>query len=134
MLSLERKYLITSTAANLLVGVLGLTVAVVSSSQAIFLDGLFNLTYFATGLFTVKVASLVAGGDDERFPHGYAFFEPLVNGIKGMLVLGVSIMALLGARRWGNTWSMYIRPKAVEASRGNSLGRLSIVIISMACT
>jgi predicted Co/Zn/Cd cation transporter (cation efflux family) len=61
------------------------------------LDGLFNLTYFATGLFTVKVASLVAGGDDERFPHGYAFFEPLVNGIKGMLVLGVSIMALVGS-------------------------------------
>ena len=61
------------------------------------LDGLFNITYFATGLFTVKVASLVAGGDDERFPHGYAFFEPLVNGVKGMLVLGVSIMALVGA-------------------------------------
>ena len=45
----------------------------------------------------MKVASLVAGGDDERFPHGYAFFEPLVNGIKGTLLLGVSVMALLGA-------------------------------------
>jgi predicted Co/Zn/Cd cation transporter (cation efflux family) len=40
---------------------------------------------------------LVAGGDDERFPHGYAFFELLVNGIKGMLVLGMSVMALTGA-------------------------------------
>ena len=67
------------------------------------MDGLFNLTYFATGLFTVKVAGLVARGDDERFPHGYAFFEPLVNGLKGVLVLGVSVMALLGAV--GALWS-----------------------------
>ena len=96
-LQLERRYLIISAIGNVLVAGVGLTAAVVSSSQAILLDGLFNLTYFATGLFTIKVATLVAGGDDERFPHGYAFFEPLVNGIKGMLVLGVSVMALFGA-------------------------------------
>lgn len=93
----EKKYLIISTFGNIVVGIVGITVAAVSSSQAILLDGLFNLTYFATGLFTINVASLVAGGDDERFPHGYAFFEPLVNGMKGMLVLGVSVMALVGA-------------------------------------
>jgi cation diffusion facilitator family transporter len=93
----EKQYLTISAIGNVLVACVGVTVAVVSSSQAIMLDGLFNLTYFATGLFTIKVASLVAGGDDERFPHGYAFFEPLVNGIKGTLVLGVSVMALVGA-------------------------------------
>ena len=92
-LKLEKQYLTISAIGNVLVACVGVSVAAVSSSQAILLDGLFNLTYFATGLFTVKVASLVAGGDDERFPHGYAFFEPLVNGIKGMLVLGVSVMA-----------------------------------------
>ncbi len=57
-------------------GCVGIVVAVISASQAILLDGLFNLTYFATELFTVKVASLVVGGDDERFPHGYAFSNP----------------------------------------------------------
>ena len=96
-LKLEKKYLTISAFGNVFVGCVGIAFAAVSSSQAILVGGLFNLTYFATGLFTVKVASLVAGGDDERFPHGYAFFEPLVNGIKGMLVLGVSIMALVGA-------------------------------------
>jgi len=65
--------------------------------EAIMLDGVFNLTYFATGLFTLKVARLIARGDDERFPYSYAFFEPLVNGLKGVLVLGVSIMAVVGA-------------------------------------
>ena len=93
----EKKYLLTSATGNFLVGFIGIAVSAVSSSQAILLDGIFNLTYFTTGLFTVKVASLVARGDDERFPHGYAFFEPLVNGVKGTLVLGVSVMALVGA-------------------------------------
>ena len=96
-LALEKRFLKISLVGNLVVALVGLVVSTISSSQAIFLDGLFNLTYFATGLFTIKVATLVAGGDDERFPHGYAFFEPLVNGIKGMLVLGVSVMALVGA-------------------------------------
>ena len=96
-LKVERRFLVISPICNLLLGCLGITFALTSSSQAILLDGLFNLSYFATGLFTVKVASLVAGGDDERFPHGYAFFEPLVNGVKGMLVLGVSVMAIVGA-------------------------------------
>ena len=96
-LKVERRFLVISAVCNLLLGCLGITFFLVSSSQAILLDGLFNMSYFATGLFTVKVASLVVGGDDERFPHGYAFFESLVNGVKGMLVLGVSVMAIVGA-------------------------------------
>ena len=93
----ERKALILSAAGNLIIGVVGIIIAAVSKSQAIMLDGLFNLSYLATGLFTLKVAALVQQGDDERFPFGYAFFEPLVNGMKGVLVLGISIMALVGA-------------------------------------
>ena len=93
----ERNYLLYSAAGNLIIGIVGLTFSVISSSQAILLDGLFNLTYFASGLFTLKVARLVTKEDDERFPVGYVFFEPLINGIKGLLVLGVSIMALAGA-------------------------------------
>ena len=94
---LERRALLVSTIGNLVIGIIGIFFAVISKSQAILLDGLFNLSYFATGLFTLKVAALVQRGDDERFPLGYAFFEPLINGVKGVLVLGVSIMALAGA-------------------------------------
>jgi cation diffusion facilitator family transporter len=93
----ERPYLIASAIGNLLIASIGLVVSALSSSQAIMLDGVFNLTYFATGLFTLKVARLISRGDDERFPYSYAFFEPLVNGLKGVLVLGISIMALVGA-------------------------------------
>jgi predicted Co/Zn/Cd cation transporter (cation efflux family) len=93
----ERRYLIVSALGTLLIGCVGLVVSALSSSQAIMLDGVVNLTYFATGLFTLKVARLIARGDDERFPYSYAFFEPLVNGLKGVLVLGVAIMAIVGA-------------------------------------
>ena len=93
----EQRVLLTSASGNLVIGVVGIIFAVYSSSQAIMLDGLFNFTYFVTGLFTLKVAKMVLQGDDERFPMGYAFFEPLINGLKGVLVLGVSIMALVGA-------------------------------------
>lgn len=94
---LERRALLASSGGNLVIGIVGIVFAVFSSSQAILLDGLFNLIYLATGLFTLKVARLVQQGDDEHFPMGYGFFEPLINGLKGMLVLGLSIMAVADA-------------------------------------
>ncbi len=120
----EKKYLQISAFGNVLVGGVGVVFAMMSGSQAILLDGLFNLTYFGTGLFTIKVASLVAGGDDERFPHGYAFFEPLVNGMKGMLVLGVSIMALVGALQ-----ALFTGGRAIVAGTAVAYG----VMASVAC-
>ena len=34
---------------------------------------------------------------DERYPLGYKWYEPMVNGLKAMLVLGVSVLAFFGA-------------------------------------
>jgi len=93
----ERRGLVTSLVGSLLVGVVGVVFAELSDSQAILLDGLFNLAYFATALFTLKVASLLKRGESEQFPMGYAYFEPLVNGFKGLLILGVSALAFVGA-------------------------------------
>jgi cation diffusion facilitator family transporter len=94
---LETRTLRISAGGNLVIGIAGSLFAVITGSQAILLDGLFNLTYFATGLFTLKVASLVQQGDDENFPMGYGYFEPLINGFKGMLVLGLTVMATADA-------------------------------------
>jgi predicted Co/Zn/Cd cation transporter (cation efflux family) len=79
------------------VGGTGVVFYFFSEAEAILLDGLFNIVYCITGLFTLKVAALVLRGDDERFPLGYAFFEPLVNGIKGILLLGLTLMAFFSA-------------------------------------
>jgi len=86
-----------SAVAGLVIGIIGIVFAVVSDSEAIMLDGVFNLTYFATALFTVRVASLIHRGETTEFPMGYAFFEPLVNGVKGLLILGVAGLAFFGA-------------------------------------
>lgn len=119
----ENQYLLISTIGNLLLGCVGIAFSLVSSSQAIMLDGLFNLSYFAAGLFTIKVASLLIQGDDERFPYGYAFFEPLVNGIKGLLVLGVSIMALFGAIQ-----ALLEGGRTIEASTAIVYGVLASIV------
>ena len=93
----ERGVLRLSAFACLGIGSVGAGAAALTGSEAILLDGCFNLTYFVMGLFTLKILDWVARGDDERFPFGYGFFEPLINGMKGLLVTGVSLMALFGA-------------------------------------
>lgn len=93
----EVKALRYSAGGALLVGCAALVFAHLSRSDAILLDGLFNLTYFATGLFTLKVTRLLARGDTREFPMGYDYFEPLVNGLKGILILGVTAMAMADA-------------------------------------
>jgi predicted Co/Zn/Cd cation transporter (cation efflux family) len=70
---------------------------VATGSGAILLDGLFNLCFFVTALFTLRIAALLARPDDERYPFGYLFFEPLINTVKGLLILGVSVFALVDA-------------------------------------
>jgi predicted Co/Zn/Cd cation transporter (cation efflux family) len=93
----ERPALRLSAAAALLLGLLGLATALASGSGAILLDGAFNLCFFATALLTLRVATLVARPDDERYPFGYIFFEPLITTVKGLLILGVSAIALFDA-------------------------------------
>ena len=93
----ERRVLRLSAVACLGIGIVGGTFAWLTGSEAILLDGAFNLTYFAMGLLTLKVVDWVERGDDESFPFGYGYFEPLVNGMKSLLVGGVSAMALFSA-------------------------------------
>lgn len=93
----ELKGLRISAAGALVVGCIGILFSQITGSRAILLDGAFNLVYFVVSLLTMKVAHLVYRGDDIRFPVGYSFFEPLINGIKGVLILGISSMALLDA-------------------------------------
>lgn len=93
----ERRLLILSAGGNLTSAALGVSFAALTSSQAILLDGLFDVTYFIAALFTIKVAGLVTREDDEHFPLGFVFFEPLINGLKGVLVFGVCLMAFADA-------------------------------------
>jgi cation diffusion facilitator family transporter len=95
--NMEIRTLRLSAAGCVIIGCVGLTVAALSGSKAVLLDGAFNLVYAVAGVFTLRVARLVQAGDNARFPLGYSFFEPLMNGAKGALVLGLSVLALFDA-------------------------------------
>jgi predicted Co/Zn/Cd cation transporter (cation efflux family) len=96
-MSAERRALLLSTAAALLLGVVALAVAFATGSGAVRLDGAFNLCFFGTALFTLRIARLVQRPDDQRYPFGYLQYEPLINMIKGLLILGVGLIALIDA-------------------------------------
>ena len=86
-----------STVMAALIGGLALTVSVLSGSQAILLDGLFNAIYAVVGVFTLRVGRLVVAPDDDTYPFGYGYFESMVNACKGLLMLGVSALALFNS-------------------------------------
>jgi len=93
----EVKALMLSTVAALGLGAVALAVALVTESGAILLDAAFNLCFFATALFTLRVARLLKLPDDQDYPFGYLHFEPLINMVKGLLILGVGVFALVDA-------------------------------------
>lgn len=93
----ETAALVLSAIAALGLGIVGLTAAFLSNSQAILLDGLFNIAFFVTALLTLRVVQLLKRPDDARYPFGYLYFEPLINTVKGLLILGVSLFALIDA-------------------------------------
>ena len=93
-MSTERATLLFSSAAALVMAALGLGFALATNSRAIMLDGVFNAIYFGVGLATVRIERLVREPDNARFPFGHAYFESLVNAGKGLVILGISALAL----------------------------------------
>ena len=84
--AIERRSIIISIAASTSFGVLGIVISIASHSGAVFLDGLFSLTFGVVGLLTLYVSQLVSRPSDETYPFGYATFEPMLNLFKGLLI------------------------------------------------
>jgi cation diffusion facilitator family transporter len=82
---------------SLLMAGLGIGFGFVTESDAILLDGFFSLIGFVMALVTMRVARLVVQPPDEHFHFGYAQFEPFLNAIKGLLMLGVAGFAVAGS-------------------------------------
>lgn len=82
---------------NLFFAGLAFGFAASSESEAILLDGFFSLVAFVLSLLTIRVAGLVQGPADEWFHFGYAAFEPMLNTVKGLLLLGICGFSLVSA-------------------------------------
>ena len=94
---LEKRGLVLSIIGALFMAALGFGFAVLTSSDAVLLDGFFSLVGFAVGLVSLRVASLVRRPDDEIYHFGYAAYEPMLNLTKGLLMAFVTIFALVSA-------------------------------------
>jgi cation diffusion facilitator family transporter len=86
-----------SAGANLFFGLLGIGFALLTQSGAILLDGFFSFIGFGIGLLTLKVSGLVERPDDDWFHFGYAYFEPFLNAVRGLILLAVTGYALVSA-------------------------------------
>ena len=84
--AIERRSIIISIVASGTFGVLGIVISIASHSGAVFLDGLFSLTFAIVGLLTLYVSQLVSRPSDDSYPFGYATFEPMLNLFKGLLI------------------------------------------------
>jgi cation diffusion facilitator family transporter len=93
----EKKALKLSAGMALFMAALGIVFGLLTRSDAIMLDGFFSLVGFAMAVVTIRVAWLVQQPPDEHFHFGYAQFEPFLNTVKGLLMLGVSGFAVAGA-------------------------------------
>ncbi len=90
----ERSILVLSSSAALAMALLGLAFVLASHSRVILLDGVFNAVYVAAGVATLRIEQLLRQPDNARFPFGHAYFESLVNAGKGLLILGIAVIAL----------------------------------------
>lgn len=95
--AIEQKALRRSVWGNLFFAALGFGFAASSESEAILLDGFFSLVAFAMSLLTIRIAKLVQSPADDWFHFGFSSFEPMLNTVKGFLLLGVCGFSLFSA-------------------------------------
>ena len=94
---LEELALQLSTWGALGQALLGITFGLLAPSEAIMLDGFFSLISFVMAGISLWIAWLVKQPDNEYFQFGYASFEPLINLIKGVLIVTLSLFAFCSA-------------------------------------
>lgn len=97
--SLERSSLRVSAYVCLTMAAVGIGFAVWSDSDAILLDGVFNGISFVVVLLSSRLAGVIETAGSPDFPFGYAHFEPLINMVRGLLILTISGFAMFGAIR-----------------------------------
>ena len=95
--SVEKLGLYLSVGVTLFMSVLGIYFGIWIQSDAILLDGFFNVVSFLMAVVTLWVAWLQQQPESARFNFGYFSFVPLVNVVKGLLIFTISLFALFSA-------------------------------------
>jgi cation diffusion facilitator family transporter len=95
--SAEKKAIKWVMIGDVILAALGITFFYLTHSQAILMDGVYPLIDLVAALLTLRVVTLITQQASESQPFGYAIFEPVLNFIKGILILLVILFALYAA-------------------------------------
>jgi predicted Co/Zn/Cd cation transporter (cation efflux family) len=90
----EQQGIRISLAGALTFAILGLSFAIWSESQAVLLDGAFNLITALMVLFAMRITKLLGEPESERRPVGYVALEPLYILIKGLILLILTLFVM----------------------------------------
>lgn len=78
-------------------GVLGISFSFFAESQAVLLDGAFNLVSAMTVFFAIRIHLLLNRAESVKTPVGYIALEPLYVVVKGLIVLSLTIYVLISS-------------------------------------
>ncbi len=93
-ISPESKGIRISLIGALTFAALGLSFAIWSESQAVLLDGAFNLITAVMVLFAMRITRLLNEPESRRRPVGYVALEPLYILIKGLILLTLTLFVM----------------------------------------
>lgn len=94
---LEQRSIYISIATTLSMSIFGIGFGLWIQSDAVMLDGFFNLVNFLMASASLWIIWLTQKQENKVFNFGYAGFVPLLNLCKGLLVFGVSLFAFTGS-------------------------------------
>ena len=89
----EQFALLYSIIGAVIMTALGISFALMTKSDAILLDALFNLITLIMSILTLKVAQLIKQGSSTKFQFGYFSFEAMLNMAKGSIILAICLIA-----------------------------------------
>ena len=97
VLDIEKKSLKQGRRLNVIMGIMGVTFAILSQSSALMVDGLYSMVNFASSIIAAGVSAKIAMDADEEMPFGYDFYEALYITFRALVLLGIMLFSFLGA-------------------------------------
>jgi divalent metal cation (Fe/Co/Zn/Cd) transporter len=91
--AVEQKALVVGAIINCMMAIAGWVAFYFSNSQAVLLDGNFSFIAFLTTLVAIRV-SMIKAKKTAMFPFGQFVYEALFSFSKGIMIIGVLLMAL----------------------------------------
>jgi predicted Co/Zn/Cd cation transporter (cation efflux family) len=90
---IEQRSLQPALWANLVMGISGVTAALMSNASALMLDGLFSAVNFSAALVASKVARSIQRKPALMRPFGYEIDEPVYIMFRSLVLIGLILMA-----------------------------------------